>query len=423
MSFPSTGRQTQTARATVLLGIVLLACNLRVAVTSIGPVLGDITADLRFTPTAAGILTSLPVIAFSAFGAMAPRICAALGLHRATLAAVLVSATALACRPLATEAVVFFALTALALAGIAVANVVMPSLVKTHFPENIALVTAVYTTALALGLTLATSVTVPVAEALGSWRWGLATWALTMAATIVPWALLARRDTTNDETRARNPHISLRDVAKTRVGWLLATAFALQSAIAYSVFGWFPHVYQDVGFSPAVAGFLVGAITAVGIPVSFVIPWLADRLRGYGVLACVLVFCYVVGFLGLAVAPTSGAWLWAVAIGTGQATFPMILTLIALRARTSAGTAALSGFAQPVGYLLASPAPILIGMLYGATGVWTVPLIVMMALALLLLVFCVMASRPAWVEDDVPDAVTRAEAPRRADLSTNPANQ
>lgn len=401
MSLHPLDSHTRPGRITALLGIALLACNLRVAVASVGPVLSDLARELHVTSMAAGILTSLPVISFAAFGALAPRICAAFGLHRTTLVAVVVSAAALGCRALVPNAIGFFGFTVLALAGIAVANIVMPSLVKMHFPDRVGLVTAVYTTALALGLTLATSMTVPVAAMFGSWRWGLGAWSLTMATAIVPWLSLAWRGRGESAKRAPSRAIGLRAIAGTRTGWVLALAFAAQSALAYSIFGWFPHLYQDAGFSPAVAGFLVGAITAVGIPVSFAIPWLAVRLHGYGVLGSVLVTCYVIGFVGLAAAPQPGAWLWAIAIGIGQATFPMILTLIALRARTANGTAALSGFSQSVGYLLAAPVPILIGTLYGETERWVLPLAVMAVLAVVLFACCALAAKPGSVEDEV----------------------
>ena len=52
--------------------------------------------------------------------------------------------------------------------------------------------------------------------------------------------------------------------------------------------------------------------------------------------------------------------------------FPVVLTLIGLRARSSEGTAALSGFTQSLGYLLSALGPFLVGTIYGATNSWTV---------------------------------------------------
>ena len=62
-------------------------------------------------------------------------------------------------------------------------------------------------------------------------------------------------------------------------------------------------------------------------------------------------------------------------VGVAASVFPVVLTLIGLRARTSEGTAALSGFTQSVGYLIAAIGPFGMGCVYDLTGGWTVPLI------------------------------------------------
>ena len=79
--------------------------------------------------------------------------------------------------------------------------------------------------------------------------------------------------------------------------------------------------------------------------------------------------------------------------------FPVALTLIGLRARTSDGTAALSGFTQSVGYLIAAIGPFGMGLLYDLTGGWTVPLLALTVLALPQLVVGVLVSRRRYVED------------------------
>src|SRR3546814_15775404 len=84
--------------------------------------------------------------------------------------------------------------------------------------------------------------------------------------------------------------------------------------------------------------------------------------------------CYPVGYIGLMVAPYSAAILWAVLIGIGACTFPLILSLIPMRARTAQGTAALSGWTQSAGYLIAAIGPFVVGATYDATGGWNLPL-------------------------------------------------
>jgi CP family cyanate transporter-like MFS transporter len=91
----------------------------------------------------------------------------------------------------------------------------------------------------------------------------------------------------------------------------------------------------------------------------------------------------------------------AVLIGVGCTVFPIVLTLIGLRAHTPDGTAALSGFTQSVGYLLAAVGPFVIGWVYDATGHWTEPLWLLLVLVLPLMAIGMYVGRPAYLEDQL----------------------
>ena len=307
---------------------------------------------------------------------------------------------------------VFLVLSLLALAGMASANVLLPSLVKLHFPDRIGLMTAVYSTALAIGLTSASVLTVPIGEAYDGWRSGLTVWAVTAGIAVLPWLALIAHDRRPEEVEG---HVGLLDVARTRLGWLMALFFGLQSLQAYAVFGWFAELYRDAGFSATTAGLLLGVITGVSIPLSILIPWLVGRSHDQRLLMCLVMASYPIGYLGLIFAPHAGALAWAIFVGIGLATFPLILTLIGLRARTPRGTAALSGFAQSAGYLIAAIGPFGIGVLHDHTGGWTVPLLVLLALCVPQLLLGLAVSRPAYVEDEL-DPQRSTDSPGR----TNP---
>jgi CP family cyanate transporter-like MFS transporter len=383
-------------RILVVVGIVVLGFNLRPAAVSVGPVLDEITSGLDMAPATAGVLTTLPVLAFASFGALAPRLAHVVGLHRVTLVALLAVVVGLGLRSRTSDVPMFLLLSLVALGGMATANVLLPSLVKLHFPGRVGLMTSVYTTALAIGLTLASVLTVPIADRYGSWRWGLCAWAVTAGVAALPWVALIRHDLSPDRERHS---ISLRDVARTRLGWGMALFFGFQSLQAYSVFGWFAKIYRDAGFSAGTAGLLLGVITAMSIPLSFWLPTWAARMQNQTWLILALVTCYPAGYLGVILAPVAGAWLWAVLIGVGATVFPVVLTLIGLRARTSEGTAALSGFTQSVGYLIAAAGPFGMGLLYELTGGWTIPLVALTILVVPELVAGLAVARPSYLED------------------------
>jgi CP family cyanate transporter-like MFS transporter len=395
---PEDRPDTRAERILVVVGIIVLAFNLRPAAVSVGPVLDEITTGLSMSSTTAGLLTTLPVLSFAGFGALAPWLARALGLHKVTLLALVSVVVGLALRSQTGNVPLFLLLSLLSLAGMATANVLLPSLVKLHFPDRVGLMTSIYTTSLAVGLTLASVLTVPLSEQLGSWRWGLFAWAATALVAALPWLGLIRHDRAPEDAAHG---ISLGQVARTRLGWGMALFFGFQSLQAYSVFGWFAQVYRDAGFSAGTAGLLLGVITAMSIPLSFWLPSWAARMEHQTWLIVGLVLCYPVGYVGLIVAPVAGAWLWAVLVGVAASVFPVVLTLIGLRARTSEGTAALSGFTQSVGYLIAAIGPFGMGLVYGLTGGWTVPLIGLIVLVVPQLAAGLLVARPSYIEDAI----------------------
>jgi CP family cyanate transporter-like MFS transporter len=384
--------------ALVLAGLVLLSFNLRPAAVSVGPVLEEVRDGLGLTGPEAGLLTSLPVLAFAIFGALAPTLARVLGLHRALALSLVAVVIGLGGRAAAPESTTFLGLSGVALAGMATANVLIPSLVKLHFPDRIGRATAIYTTALAVGLTSAFLLTVPISDAFGSWRAGLGAWALLALVALVPWLGLLGHDR-HLETGARS--ISFRDVARTRIGWAMVLFFGLQSLQAYSIFGWFAQLWRDNGYSAEQAGLLVAIVAGVSIPLSLWLPSAAARRDDQRGLILAVLSCYLLGYALLLVNAHTWAIPAALLVGVGCCVFPVVLTLIGLRAHTPDGTAALSGFTQSLGYLLAAVGPFAVGLVYDATGGWTAPLWMLIVLVLPLLAVGAYAGRPAFLEDQL----------------------
>lgn len=403
---------TSGARGPTLLfwtGLVLVSLNLRPAAVSVGPVLAEVQDGLGLSDAQAALLTSLPVLGFAVFGALAPLAAARIGLHRTTLLAMLAVTVGLVTRVLTDSGEVFLLLSLLALSGTAVANVLLPSLVKRHQPDRIGPATAVYSTVLAVGLTAPLVLTVPLAELLGGsvedgWREGLGAWSLLGLLALLPWVLMARHDGTEEVSGPRIPYLA---VARTRLGIALAVYFGLQSLQAYAIFGWFAQLWRDAGFSATEAGLLVGLLTGTTIPLSYVLPRVLVKAERPALVLLAVLACYPVAYVGLMVAPASLAVVWAVLTGAGTTTFPLILTLIGLRARTPEGTATLSAFVQSAGYLLAVTGPFLVGLLYSATDGWTVPLAFLLVLVVPLAWLSIGLARPAYIEDHLPDAAPR----------------
>ncbi|HET9872944.1 MAG TPA: MFS transporter [Propionibacteriaceae bacterium] len=386
----------------VLAGLLILAFNLRPTAVAVGPLLSTITGAISMSPAEAGVLTTLPVISFAIFGALSPAVAARLGPHHTIAIALIMLVLGQTGRALTASVFLFLASSTVALAGMAAANVLLPSLVKLHFPDQVGMVTALYSTLLGIGITGASVLTLPSAELFGSWRWGLGLWAITGLLALIPWVPLGRHDTAADKAVAgEQAHVRLSDVARTRLGWVMAIFFGVQSMHAYCIFGWLVTIYQAAGYSQAAASLYLGITTGIGIPLSFLAPaYAARRARPYD-LMIIIVGCCAAGYLGLLVAPRHVPWLWAALLALGMTCFPVILTLMGLRARTSQGTAALSGFTQGLGYLLAAPGPFLVGLLHEVTGDWVAPKIFLLVMTAPLLVIALIACRPRLIEDEL----------------------
>lgn len=406
----------------LIAGLVLAALNLRPAISALGPLLKEVRDDLGMSGAVAGLLTSVPALCFAVFGSLAPRLARRRGPAPVVLAGMVAITAGLALRPFAGGTAAFLAASALALAGIAVSNVLMPVVVKRWFPDRIGSMTGLYSMGLALGTACAAAVTVPMTGAMGgSWRAGLGSWALVGVLAIVPWAaVLKDPDSRRPAPRAAGEGEPDQDggtedaappatpaapaSGRIRIGtsptaWALGGFFGLQASAAYIILGWLPQIFRDAGVPASSAGLMLAVTMGMGVPLAFVVPRMATRMRHQGPLVMALGLCGLTGYAGLWFAPAAGAWLWAVLLGIANCAFPVALTMISLRSRSSAGVAKLSAFAQSTGYLLSIPGPLLVGVLHDAVGGWRAPLMLMTGLLLAQTVVGVLAGRDRVIED------------------------
>jgi len=179
----------------------------------------------------------------------------------------------------------------------------------------------------------------------------------------------------------------------------MALFFGTQSLAGYALMGWLAQLFRDAGFSGATAGLLLAAVTACSVPVALLTPAIAARLRDLRPVVLGLTGLVGFAYVGLALAPGTATLLWEGTLSLGQGSFPLALAMIGLRARTPEGTVALSAFTQSTGYLLAALGPLLVGVLYGATGGWLAPLSFLMAANIVQAMAGLAVARPRFVED------------------------
>ncbi|MFF8732148.1 CynX/NimT family MFS transporter [Streptomyces sp. NPDC015171] len=409
-STPETAADAGRTRAwtvrLMVVGIVLAALNLRPAITSLGALLEEVRDGLGMSGSLAGLLTSVPPLCFAVFGITAPRLARRFGPAAVVCAGMAAITAGLLIRPYVGSTAGFLAASALALMGIAVSNVLMPVIVKRWFPDRVGSMTGLYSMALALGTSLAAAVTVPLTDAMGgSWQSGLAVWAVIAAVAVLPWVPLARERGTaaapqrEPERGTAQQHAPLR-ITRSRTAWALAVFFGLQATAAYITMGWMPQIFRDAGVPAGTAGVLLAVTMVMGVPLAFVIPRVATRLPHQGPIVLVLGACGLAGYAGLYLAPAGGAWAWALLLGVSNCAFPLALTMVGMRARSGAGVAQLSAFAQSTGYLISIPGPLLVGVLYQQSGGWGLPIALMAGLMVPQMAVGFLAGRARTVEDE-----------------------
>lgn len=395
-------------RSLALLGIVLVSTSLRMAATSLSPVVDAVARDIPLDALGLGVLGMLPPIAFALAGLVAPRISRRIGLEFFLVLAIVAMVAGFAMRAIAGDYWVLFAGTLVALAASGIGNILLPPIVKRYFPDRIGLVTSLYATSIALGTALPPAIAFPIADATG-WRVSLGVWAVLALLSLPPWIVVLAQRRRSVRAAAQDPAPELEEVAPAMIGrvwrspvaWSIAIVFSLTSFQAYSLFAWLPGLLVDqVGVSEVEAGLLLAFWGLLGMVASLTAPILVTRLSNVGWILHFGAAGFVLGYLGLLVAPGVSPWLWIGLCGIGQVVFPACLALINLRTRTHEGSIALSGFAQGIGYTIAALGPLLVGVLHDLTGGWAASLVLLAATSLLFVLFGVILRTPRFVEDE-----------------------
>jgi MFS transporter, CP family, cyanate transporter len=374
---PAKDRRDAVARIEAVLlvvGITLLSLNQRPALVAVGPVTEQIRRDTGLSASATSLLTTLPLICLGVFAALAPAFARTLGLDRAIGAALITLALGIVVRVIPAVTALFVG-SVVAGIGIAVMNVLVPALVKRDFSHRIGLMTAVYTVMLNGGAGLAAAVTIPVGHSLHlDWRATLGLWGLLTVPAIALWVpRMVRRPA--DDTGRTGGHRAPQPW-RNKLAWAVAAFMGVQSLLFYTLIAWLPTILQNNGYSEAAAGMYASVVSLVGIVGSFSTPLIATRMPSLRVPVLVIASLFLTGLIGLLTAPNTCLLAWTVALGLAQGGgLSLAMMMFVLRARTTRGSAALSGMAQTVGYLVAAAGPLAAGALHDTTGRWSTPLI------------------------------------------------
>lgn len=424
--------------ALAIAGILLIATNLRMPMTSASPLLPRIREDVGLSAASASFLISLPLLCFAVFSPIVPRIAARFGLAHSLFGALIAVNVGIILRSWV-GSFGLWAGTVLIGVGIAIMNVLLPALIKRDFPDHAGTLTGVYSAFQSLMAALAAAVAVPIAG-LPGWGWqgalgltlgagliGVAVFAPQVRADHVvrrqqvlarnqvgPAASDAEAGTAEPAATAQaNPAIASsavspaeaspaaarpRSLLRSPLAWVITAFMGFQSTLFYSVLTWWPAIEMSSGISEESAGFHIAVIQASGIVGSLVAGWLMRR-DVVGSTVAVAISTVIVVLVGTMFVPQL-ALLWALLLGTAQGgLFTVALTLFGARARTPMSAARLSGMAQTFGYVVAASVPPVLGVVREATGSWTASLWILLGIAVITLVAGLVSAKPRYVEE------------------------
>ena len=350
----------------LIMGLVLVEMNLRPALSSLSPLLNEVSASLGLSAAKAGLLTTLPVLCLGLFAPLAPILARRFGAERVVLGILLTLAAGIILRSSFGEVGLFVG-SLIAGASIGIIGVLLPGIVKRDFAKQAGTMTGVYTMALCLGAALAAGATVPLSHYFGgSWNLGLGFWIVPALVAAVFWL-----PQVGQKHGAHQVAYRVKGLLRDPLAWQVTLYMGLQSSLAYIVFGWVPSILISRGLSATEAGLLLSGSIIVQLLSALTAPWLATRGKDQRLAIVVVMLLTLGGLFGCLFAPLEGLWGWAILLGLGQGgTFSLALTLIVLRSRDAHVAANLSGMAQGIGYTLASMGPLAVGVLHDWTGGW-----------------------------------------------------
>ncbi|MCR2809186.1 MULTISPECIES: MFS transporter [unclassified Microbacterium] len=409
----------------IVAGLLVAALSLRGPIVAPTPVLRDIEADFGIGSATAGLLTTAPVLMFALLTPIAALVIRRSGAEPAlmlSLGGVLLGTVIRALPGYGWMLAGMFVIGA----AVTIGNIVIPVIIRRDVPPaHVGVITAAYVAMLNAGSLVTSLLTAPLAAVIG-WPAALLSWVLLTIAGIALWgAHLSRSRRSGDghedrysgrELPSEGAAPAARDIDSTTitgplpvaargrqertilrrpVTWLLLAAFAAQTTIYYSLSTWLPTLTADeLGLDQTAAGALASVFQGAAIAGAFVVPLLA---RFTPAIVPTLTICasWLILTGGMLLAPQL-TWLWLIVGAIAHAGgFVVIFTALVTVARSDREAAGMSALVQGGGYAFGAVGAPVMGALHEWTGGWTLPLAVLLVLAVLYCVALLAAGRAA----------------------------
>ncbi|MCF3944103.1 CynX/NimT family MFS transporter [Oceanobacillus alkalisoli] len=371
------------AQIILIVGVILLAINLRPALTAVGPVIGIIRNEIGFSNWSIAMLTSLPLVVFAIMSTVTPQLARKFKNERIIMFGLISLTIGIILRSTSTVILLLFGTLFIGV-GIAICNVLIPGIIKQEFPTKLMLMTGVYSTVMGISATSASALSVPIAESLGlGWRISLLIWVIPAIIALIYLSFII---ISKSKQSIKNQSVSEKatNIWKSPLAWKIAFFMGCHSLLFYIIISWLPEIFISFGLDKTTSGFLLSYLQLIGIPASLLIPLIANKLKSQAWLVVILNAFLILGLLLLLAYNGKVVYFISSAlIGFSiNGNFTLALLFLSIRSRDSNQATSLSGMAQTIGYTLAAFGPMIIGLIHDITFEWKIPLLILIFLGL-----------------------------------------
>lgn len=342
--------QSTTGHIHFIIIFLLVSFNLRLAFSAADPLLVPLMQDLGLSISGSGLFGLLPVMALGVAAPLGARLVAWIRPSQLIIYALLAAVAGVAWRSYGGITGLFGGTLIIGL-GLGIAGSVLLGVVKQVEQAHLPMLMSAYTACVSLGTAVGTGAATPVAHWLGGWQPGLLFWGVPLLLATGLWSELVLRSK-HLHTRQACMRASLRPLLRQRRALMVTLYYLFRVASAWLLIVWLSTLLRRRGMPPDEAGLVLALATISQIPCALAAGWLCRWLRGMAWLMLVATLAAVAACWGLLLAPLA-LWLpFALLLGFGMGSiFSLGMTLIATSEPDEAGTIALSGLAQGVGFI------------------------------------------------------------------------
>jgi len=379
---------------------MLLSANMRSPIVALGSIAPVIQDSLQISEVQIGWLGAIPMLMFALGALISPSIGKRFGLENTLITMIALLTSGIVLRSVWDIWTGFLIGTMMLSLAIGFANTLAAPIIKQRTPNNIPLITGLFSLTMTVVAGMVAGVIYPLTTAFG-WQLALGGWAILGVFAIIFWILLRVKlgsshrlpntlDTSVDEDTS---------IWRSALAWQLAVFMGLQSLMFYTVASFLPSIWADKGLDQVAAGQMASVFQLMGPAAIISMTWLIRRGVSIQKVAVAAASFNVIGAVGIAYLPNSLAWLWSGSMGLGCAgIFTMSIMLFSLRTYTPHQASKLSGMVQTIAYLIAFLGPVMTGWLHERAGNWDTPLLLILILMVINVGVAWLASRPIMID-------------------------